>query len=144
MLVPVTNGEIRAAIGFNAVVIENRLNLDLMDILEAHVSEFYDEIRILSRAQYKANLLVEGLRANDPNFNIMELDGDLWLVHGETRIERIDRNTFTDPDDPWSREKSPVDGMFDLRFFLIERLKVEQKALDVRHDLIEAVFSLRA
>ncbi len=134
----------RAAIGFNATVIENRLNLDLMDILEQHVSEFYDEIRILTRAQYKSNVLIEGLRAKDQNFDVTEADGELWLVHGDTKIERIDRSTFTDPDDPWSREKSPVDGMFDLRFFLIERLKIQQKTLGVRHDLIEAVFALRA
>ncbi|MGB7654894.1 MAG: DALR anticodon-binding domain-containing protein, partial [Novosphingobium sp.] len=101
-------------------------------------------IRILTRAQYKSNVLIEGLRAKDQNFDVTEADGELWLVHGDTKIERIDRSTFTDPDDPWSREKSPVDGMFDLRFFLIERLKVQQKTLGVRHDLIEAVFALRA
>ena len=133
----------RAALSFLALVIENNLRFDLLDVLESHIHEFYKEIRVLWLPQYRANRLIESLRENDRNYDVVEEAGKLWLVYANEKQVEISRSDFTDPDDPWSREKSPIEGMFDLQFFLIDRLKHQQQARGVRPDLVRAVFALR-
>jgi glycyl-tRNA synthetase beta chain len=132
----------RAALSSVSLMVTNNIHASLLEILEEHSSQLFEEIRVAFLPQYRANLVVEGLREGDKNYDVMQDRDLLWLMYADRQIAPIDSKEFTDPVHPETQVGIALEGVFGLLDFLADRLKVQQREAGIRPDVIDAVFSL--
>ena len=132
----------RAALGVLQLTQTNEIRLETRYILSESMGDFFEEKRDLRQSKYELNRLIESLREGDTNYNVVEDSSGLYLTHGDKQISRLDKSRFTDPADAEAYVERAWAGYSDLLDFFVERLKVQQKTLGVRHDVIQAAFAL--
>ncbi|MGE5722605.1 MAG: glycine--tRNA ligase subunit beta, partial [Sphingomonadales bacterium] len=121
----------RAALGLLALITENGLRLPIarMLFIEMHLDFVIDAINAKERAEIERARLLKKL---SPFVNGPQLLNDfLKLEHDRTFVTGVT---------PQVKERSKQ--LERVLAFLADRLKVQQREAGVRHDLIDAVFSL--
>lgn len=132
----------RSALAVIRLIIENSLRISLNDYLTDSIEDHFGERWSATTGRRRDNRLVEALRAGDPDFDVVEDETGLYLVHGSERILPLNRQYFTDPvnwadriDQVWASHQHLLD-------FLVDRLKVQQRDEGVRHDIIDAAVAV--
>ncbi|MEE9432889.1 MAG: glycine--tRNA ligase subunit beta [Sphingorhabdus sp.] len=137
----------RASIGIIRLLVENRLNTCMGDLLWAASSVYLAQAAEHGRLYHRPDSEVDFVDAtNWPNSEEEQMLGDWFILHDRS-VDPFDRDApVIDELDSADSRLTDWSGYLEIEenwlSFFADRLKVQQREAGVRHDLIDAVFAL--